>query len=95
MKCKDCKAICALRDQSSTGERECAYQAQIVTRTDPIDWLNFRCIAAKDILCAIISTDAGYQSILIDNGNQQRIGENVVSNAIFMANELIEQLQKQ
>ena len=61
----------------------------------PDPWFEFKCNAAKDILCAMISTDAGYQSILIDNGYQQRIGENVVSNAIYMADELIKQLKEQ
>lgn len=83
MKCKDCKAVCALRDQSSTGERECVFQAQIITRPDPIDWFNFRCIAAKDILVALVAK----------SGSESVPDINLVVGAIGMADLLIEQLK--
>lgn len=82
MKCKDCKAVCALRDQSSTGERECVFQAQIIARPDPIDWFNFRCIAAKDLLAALV-TKPEYEEVP---------DANLVKLSLNLTDELIKQL---
>lgn len=83
MKCKDCEAICSMRDKSSAGERECAYQAQIIARPDQIDWFNFRCVAAKDILVALVAK----------SGSESVPDINLVVGAIGMADILIEQLK--
>lgn len=83
MKCKDCKAVCTLRDQSSTGERECVFQAQIIAHPDPIDWFNFRCIAAKDFVA----------NMLINPSTASVPDKNLVTSAIKLADELIEQLK--
>lgn len=86
MKCKDCKAVCALRDQSSTGERECVFQAQIIARPDPIDWFNFRCVAAKDILGSIIANPLC---------NPDAPDKKLVTAAVTLADELIAQLKRE
>ena len=84
MKCKDCKAICPMRDKSSAGEQECVYQAQIIARPDPIDWFNFRCIAAKDLLGSIVANPSC---------NPNVPDENLVTAAIILTDELIKQLK--
>ena len=53
------------------------------------DWSAFRREAAKDILCAMI----GKKNTLI-NLPDHRLGEIEVSNAIFLADELIRQLNE-
>ena len=72
-----------MRDKSSAGEQECVYQAQIIARPDPIDWFNFRCIAAKDILVALVAK----------SGSESVPDINLVVGAIGMADLLIEQLK--
>lgn len=86
MKCKDCEAICPMRDKSSAGEQECVYQAQIIARPDPIDWFNFRCVAAKDFLKASIQRNGFDGDPKDDSG---------INRAIQYADELIEQLKKE
>lgn len=55
-----------------------------------VDWYAFRREVAKDILCAII----GNKNTVI-NLPDYRLGEIEVSNAIFLADELIRQLKQE
>lgn len=57
---------------------------------DKTDWSSFRREAAKDILCAML----GSMGALVD-ADDKRLGEVEVSNAIFLADELIKQLKEE
>ena len=54
------------------------------------DWSSFRREAAKDILCAMIGNKD-----TLTNLPDYRLGEIEVSNAIFLADELIKQLKEE
>lgn len=98
MNCVDCKDFTCPHRSESTGGRRCYYESgeqkeKLLTMVAEaslhyVDWSSFRREAAKDILCAILS---GRQHL----NPVGRIGENEVSNAIFITDELIKQLKEQ
>lgn len=109
MTCTECKVgYCAYR--STDPQRECPIQnghrdsshfsmppqesgkGSIVPEGTRMvtDWSSFRREAAKDILCAIINNKDTFAV-----PHDKRVGEVEVSNAIFLAEELIRQLKQE
>lgn len=100
MNCIDCKDFTCQHRSESTGGGSCYYESgeqkeKLLTMAAEaslhyVDWSSFRKEAAKDILCAMI----GNKNTVI-NLPDYRLGEIEVSNAIFLADELIRQLKQE
>ena len=71
-----------LRQKNLSGEWE------IIDESESVDWDAFRREAAKDILCALI----GREGLLVVD---KRPGEIEVTDAIYIADELIKQLKQE
>lgn len=90
MKCKDCTVDCHYR--TSDGEKECEFQNSIIQLPD--EWQGVRIQAAIAAMQAIISNDDLFTRIE-EAVNHDGVYEGIASDAVKMANALVEELKKQ
>lgn len=89
MKCKNCTMDCPYR--TSDGEKECVFPNHIIQVPD--EWQALRNQAAIAAMQAIISNDDLFTRIE-EAVNHEGVYEGIASDAVKMANAMVEELKK-